>query len=163
MVGRDSHKVEAVVRFHSWLIMERIIFLDIDGVLNSAQSVEQFETFDRFCPIAVQNLERILSETKALIVLSSAWRCDDSKRFPDVLVDNGVISAKTQYLAQTPYIMGQRALEIKTWMEANNFSGKFVILDDTHVPGFSENLCKIDSLVGLSEKDADKAIQILTN
>jgi len=57
----------------------RIIFLDIDGVLNSAQSRHMFarhhENGSRiFCPLAISNLRWIIRKTKAKIVISSSWR-----------------------------------------------------------------------------------------
>ena len=60
----------------------RVIFLDIDGVLNSGQSVRMHHHFvqdrglvDRHCPISVGNLEWILHEIPDLkICISSVWR-----------------------------------------------------------------------------------------
>lgn len=57
----------------------KIIFLDIDGVLNSAQSMTMHARHNIngsrvFCPLAVSNLKRILDDTDARIVISSTWR-----------------------------------------------------------------------------------------
>ena len=60
----------------------RVIFLDIDGVLNSGQSVRMHHHFvedrglvDRHCPISVGNLEWILREVPDVqICICSVWR-----------------------------------------------------------------------------------------
>jgi len=63
--------------------IKKIIFLDIDGVLNN-------HVFDRIAgsstilPVCVGQLNRIIHATGAAVVLSSAWRymCLDGKEFP---------------------------------------------------------------------------------
>ncbi|NJO18711.1 MAG: hypothetical protein HC877_24225 [Thioploca sp.] len=52
--------------------MKKILFLDVDGVLNDAKSRK--ENNDAMHPIYVRNLERILKETDCYIVVSSSWR-----------------------------------------------------------------------------------------
>ena len=81
-------------------MQDKILFLDIDGVLNSEQSAYFWRKFvekeedtsiytpneqvteenvkirlsEEFCPIAVSNLHRIVAETGCKIVVSSTWR-----------------------------------------------------------------------------------------
>lgn len=60
----------------------KVIFLDCDGVINSLASFMLHETLykkkhgavDRVDPIAIGLIDRLCEETKASIVLSSAWR-----------------------------------------------------------------------------------------
>ena len=56
----------------------KIIFLDFDGVLNPPNDVIRGTSYDftetKFGPKAVINLNKILSETGAYIVVSSTWR-----------------------------------------------------------------------------------------
>jgi len=47
----------------------KVIFLDIDGVINLAT-----ENFDRFNNLSMANLEQIIKETDAYIIISSSWR-----------------------------------------------------------------------------------------
>lgn len=63
--------------------MRKLLFLDIDGVLNTQQyAVHRLEAnlpiYDNygalFDPEAVKQLERIVEATNCLIVISSAWR-----------------------------------------------------------------------------------------
>lgn len=63
--------------------MSKIIFLDIDGVLNTErqhdrcvnEGITPVDGFGyAFDPIAVANLKRIVEETGADIVISSSWK-----------------------------------------------------------------------------------------
>lgn len=62
--------------------MMKIIFLDIDGVLNTKywyKHMDKSTVKDKygyaFDPNAVSNLKRIIDETGANIVISSSWKC----------------------------------------------------------------------------------------
>ena len=62
--------------------MRKILFLDLDGVLNTARwhrqadrHAMQDEYGYKFDPSAVTNLKKILDETGADIVISSSWKC----------------------------------------------------------------------------------------
>ena len=58
--------------------MRKIIFLDIDGVLNPKwwDSDKQSDNYGRlFDAKAVANLAKIIEETGAEIVISSMWKC----------------------------------------------------------------------------------------
>lgn len=56
----------------------KVIFLDIDGVLNT-KYWENMKVRDQyghtFDPNSVANLARIIEETGAEIVISSSWKC----------------------------------------------------------------------------------------
>lgn len=61
--------------------MRKIIFLDIDGVLNTkywynqmSRSTPKDKYGYAFDPNAVANLKRIIDETGADIVISSSWK-----------------------------------------------------------------------------------------
>jgi hypothetical protein len=57
--------------------MEKYIFLDIDGVLNTRKSIELPMLDDknhRFDPACVEALNNIIEETDAKIVITSSWR-----------------------------------------------------------------------------------------
>lgn len=101
---------------------DKILFLDIDGVLNSYQSstfhhhISEFnddafvpgsETVKRFlakqlCPIAVANLFEIVKVTKCKIVVSSTWRLGSDLKemkswFEDVPLIQEAIIGKTPH------------------------------------------------------------------
>ncbi len=60
----------------------KVIFLDIDGVLNSYQSTIMYmdsnltepEKVLALCPICISNLNYTIKKTKAKIVIHSSWR-----------------------------------------------------------------------------------------
>ena len=73
----------------------KVIFLDIDGVLNSEQTIVQemknTGKFSRFSKSLVDEFNRIIFETDAKIVLSSSWRIGMSiSNIKDFLIKNNV-------------------------------------------------------------------------
>ncbi|QCD61113.1 HAD domain-containing protein [Tenacibaculum maritimum] len=123
-----------------------ILFLDIDGVLNSRQwhssesckvlgtSVKRF-----FDPVCVEYLNRIVNETETKVVISSSWRILRSlQNLQDLFKSigfTGKIFGKTEDLSifepDTPNLRG---VEIKNWTKDNqkHFKTpiKYIILDD---------------------------------
>ena len=135
-----------------------IIFLDVDGVLNSVQ--------DRFSWTIESDkhlilLSCIVRRTNAKIVVSSSWRnCGllDTlkKRLNDFLMS---IYDKTKDI-------GERGLEIKEWLDSHNGVESFVILDDEDFDiksYFPNNFVKTNEKVGLQKEDVEKCIAILLN
>lgn len=123
--------------------MDKFIFLDIDGVLNTAnyQSWRQFwgkEILDNdghlFAPSAVRNLRRLVKYTGAKIVLSSSWRLDGLETMRKMWADRqmpGEIYDVTPYLNAREHPKATRGVEIKTWIEMNGHKGcSYVIIDD---------------------------------
>ncbi|MBQ1668773.1 MAG: hypothetical protein II063_12445 [Prevotella sp.] len=77
--------------------MKKIIFLDIDGVLNTQLWYTQMDrntTIDKygyaFDPNAVANLKRIVEETGADIVISSSWKCMGLTQMEDMWNDRNL-------------------------------------------------------------------------
>lgn len=123
--------------------MDKFIFLDIDGVLNTAnyQSWRQFwgrEICDDdghlFAPSAVRNLERLIRHTGAKIVLSSSWRLDGLEAMKRMWKNRqmpGEIYDITPYVNVRDYPKYTRGIEVKTWLEKNSYLGSsYVIIDD---------------------------------
>lgn len=115
----------------------KIVFLDIDGVLNSTQ-------FDRIRTNKQGNidetrlplLKQLVDETQAQIVLSSSWRkhwnkyenlCDIIGREINELFDKYGLCIYDK----TPVSPNNdRSEEIRMWLKEHNSSEQFVILDD---------------------------------
>ncbi|MDO4556435.1 MAG: HAD domain-containing protein [Lachnospiraceae bacterium] len=142
---------------------EKVIFLDVDGVLNYDCSTEDL---DDFC---LAELKKIVLETKAKLVLTSSWKFyflrDD---------DNATKRYMTERLAEYNLALydiapdlgsGRRADEIKLWLKEHPSFGSYVILDDCFFPGFKEmkrHLCLTDwNRNGLTAEHSKKAIRIL--
>ena len=147
----------------------KIIFLDIDGVLNYIEAWDRPENEGKgskvWDPDCVNELNRIIKETDAKIVLSSTWRL-----YPDHenLVYNEM-GIKGEFIGKTPDLPSSyyRGHEIQRWLDNNENMNveKFVILDDD-----SDMDHLIDFLIqtsfaekGLTKKLANKAIKMLNS
>ena len=107
---------------------QKIIFLDIDGVLNSMELFDKLEERDMepFMGIDVDedNLEQlryIVEKTGAQIVLSSSWRHAWHEKGPMIRVGRALDQAMASYglkiISKTKHLhKGNRSLEVKGWM-----------------------------------------------
>jgi hypothetical protein len=124
----------------------KVLFLDIDGVLNSTQGVEWHRLqrkikgciwidHEFFCPIAVNNLKLIMRKLPHLkIVISSSWReCHVFDELKKLLHDYCDIEP-SRIIGKTPRLYDeQRGTEIQKWLDDNGAEHgvtHFVILDD---------------------------------
>lgn len=157
----------------------KVIFLDIDGVLNSEQYHYKCEFTDRYDLYrkqidleAVHLLREIVDKTGAEIVLSSCWRIGKTSRqaVETILKENGMslFDSTGVYVNDSPRMV--RGNEILQWMIDNErhigyyFDFKsYVILDDDSdmLLQQKDNFIHIDRRVGLTEKDVERAIEIL--
>ncbi len=148
----------------------KVIFLDIDGVLNSWLYQRQRGADDGIIDkTRLPLLKEIVDETGAKIVLSSTWKrhwerevykCDFIGR---ELTENFLL-ADIEIYDKTPN-MGARADEIRAWLNEHEAIESFVILDDI-VFGWGElegNLVRTNERIGRGLEDVHKrkAIEIL--
>lgn len=106
-----------------------VLFLDIDGVLNTEQSLIDSKDNNVILPELVENLNLILEACRPKIVISSSWRFFN--KFPDTLIEHNVFDAKELYLDHTTFeSKDTRGLEIKQWISDNKHEGIFAIIDD---------------------------------
>lgn len=123
--------------------MDKFIFLDIDGVLNTANYQTWRQLWGKdisdlhghlFAPSPVRNLRRLIKWTNAKIVLSSSWRMDGLETMRQMWNERnmpGEIYDITPYVNAREYPIGTRGIEIRKWLEeygGENY--KFVIIDD---------------------------------
>src|SRR5574343_468345 len=113
----------------------KILFLDIDGVLNCRstplrKTFSGFEDFERVDLGCVSLLNQIIAETNAKIVVSSAWRINHSTAELQAFLNHnglvGEIVGKTEIIN---YEDARRGDEIQLWLNYNE-AESFVILDD---------------------------------
>ncbi len=151
----------------------KIIFLDIDGVLNSS-------VYDRTRSCDEGNIDKtrlvlikeLVDKTEAKIVLTSSWRKHWSKD-PSARDEIGndlardFESAGLDIYDKTPekgYL--ERACEISMWLDENDGVDSFVIIDD-NVYGWGEledNFVATNYRIGrgLEKEHVEKALSILT-
>lgn len=128
----------------------KIIFLDIDGVLNSMAYFSQlraegrkYEKYNEIYDVYLKRLAQIYNKTKASIILSSSWRILDddslSKKNQEATsemynyLEKTLAKYKMYIEGKTPYVHMERPLEILTWLKDNgmdNSKTRFVSLDD---------------------------------
>lgn len=154
-----------------------IIFLDIDGVLNSYAYYK--ETGNDLNLKSVDILSQIYYKFNCKIVLSSTWRElkdiseESAQKMWKHLVDT-LSKYNMEIYDITPIIKNNRPLEIATWLQ-NNSCSNFLILDDDfplleykkyglekHVVKTIYFTYKIEN-GGLQEKHKDKAFKILSS
>lgn len=164
--------------------MNKIIFLDIDGVLSTKEAeigtnnivpilnefteTEDVTLFDResyFSQDAINNLNSIIDHTRANIVISSAWRKYDSIGLLRKLFNH--LGIKGQIVGITPTIGGEiedvRGMEIEWFIRENGITD-YVILDDKEFPlDDPMKFIKTDPTWGLTDIDSKDAIKILNN
>jgi hypothetical protein len=118
----------------------KIIFLDIDGVLVTRNSIKyQYLNFPeeddiRFSKKAVKNLNKLIRLTKAKIVISSTWRLlhslEDLKTIFKKQGLVGTIISTTSIDKATVEEDIPRGQKITDWLEQNSEIEQYVIIDD---------------------------------
>lgn len=149
-----------------------ILFLDIDGVLNSPMSKQtQFinswkELLD---PLNIIWLNKIVEQTNCDIVISSAWRKFMDNDELKVLLINKGFEFSDKIIGQTPInvemyglIEIERPKEIFDWLRDNSDKEQtFAVVDDEPLGERIHNFVQTDDLYGLREDDADRLIEML--
>lgn len=148
---------------------KQLLFLDMDGVLNSHQSAHYFYWktrgrkaymmgWNELDPIACSNLDLILEKLPdCKVVISSTWRTlfplsdwdDKMKDLCPHLI--GRVIGKTPDL-NTTFEYVPRGKEIKTFLESNEWTDvPFVVLDDDcEMEDVKDRFIRIDGKVGLT-------------
>ena len=144
-----------------------IIFLDIDGVLNSHRKLK--EVYERthkphsgynypFDEICLSNLKVLVELTNSKLVITSSWR-KDKKGI------NKIIEALKEYeldqhiIGYTPILNKPRGIEIQEYLNQLDYNPNFIILDDdTDMENLIDYLIKTNIKVGLTEENVEEAI-----
>lgn len=138
--------------------MNKIIFLDIDGVLNDAPTIlgtgNDLPTMEH-----LECLKQIVDATGAEIVLSSYWRL--YKRYTKDV--NIALKKVNLHLIDVTEELKERDEEIREWLGRHPEVEQYLILDDEDV--FTEELKEHHILTsfyeGLLTEHVEKAINIL--
>ena len=153
--------------------MKKLIFLDIDGVMNSTSFYEKTENFvwGMFCPDAVRNLNQIVKETGAEIVISSAWRLHMMLDELQLIFNKNKVIPRIAYgtpRLQYKYYENKtkvpRGCEIKLMMEIYEVAEDYVIIDDDAsgiLLAQKDHFFQTDPDLGLTDDVRDKVIKYL--
>lgn len=149
----------------------KVIFLDIDGVLNSDEYIDSIKgkemTAENEIDMEkVRLLEQAINQTGARAVLTASGRYAQVGRYL-----RKVLSQMAIFTDATPYMNNIRGLEIKEWLRQNNDVEDFAILDDEIFESYDEEL--LSKLIkisngngrnlgeGLLQKDVDEIVNRL--
>ena len=137
----------------------KVLFLDMDGVLNSKQ--DEYDV-DLRTSKHLELLQKIILTTDAKIVLSSSWR-KDIPLLQEVLIPK-LKEYNLKLLDRTPYMYNlPRGDEIREWIRTTKYGiSQFAILDDNDdMMDLSTNLIQTNTNIGLQEEDSIKCINLL--
>lgn len=169
----------------------KIIFLDIDGVLNVEHYIVTICDFckkrgldfneeirDRFgmifCPLVVKKLAWIIAASDAKIVISSTWRMSgiipmkemwEARELPGEIFDVTPITRERD--DRDFYERKERGHEIQWWLNDAKKRGldieSYVIFDDDNdmLDEQQQFFIQTDPQYGITNKEADRAIEIL--
>ena len=149
-----------------------IIFLDVDGVLNSINKLIEVykETqkphsgysypFDERC---LRNLQTLVEKTNSKLVVTSTWR-KHRKGKETLLNELRKYGLDKEVIGYTPVLLdGKRGKEIKEYLSTLEHRPKFVILDDdVDMEELMPFLIKINMQTGLTYEDVQNAIKKLS-
>lgn len=156
----------------------RVVFLDMDGVLNSSDYLyvrnrrTKREWKEMIDPAMVALLNRVLEITGAKVVLSSSWRYrfntpEKLEKLRSILRSRGFAG---ELIDRTPLGMemppgsgaGVRGIEVAFWLNRHPEVSEYVILDDSDdFPGLGDRLVRTSWAEGLTAKHAKHAVAIL--
>lgn len=154
----------------------KIIFLDIDGVLNCGKWIRELDggfdnPINQMEPAAVARLNRITDVTGAKIVVSSTWRLAFYMKCADPLLSlQGCMKTygmTGEVIGMTPNkpncVRNRRGKEIEVWVNENlSIIEKFVIIDDDSDMGKMKKYhVKTIFEDGLTDSITDHIISIL--
>ena len=158
----------------------KIIFLDVDGVLNCRGTKAKCEGFTGIDKKKVALLKQIIDQTDAKVVLSSTWRLGYVKSYDGYremqhsrkYLERKFKECNVPIYSVTPDLgrMGYlRAEEIKTWiMKQSEEVTNIVIMDDEDFMWDKHGLTRYwvessydDTDGGIHQEHVDKAIHIL--
>ena len=133
----------------------KVIFLDVDGVLNSD------EYFDKIKGLEINGIEnnidiekikllkKAVVATGAKVVLSSSWRYTrNGKELKELLLKYGIQTDST------PFLENERENEIKQWLANHPDTEDYVILDDEIFASYDDVL--MEKLIKISNGNGKK-------
>ncbi|QNF34442.1 hypothetical protein HUW51_17555 [Adhaeribacter swui] len=149
----------------------KVIFLDIDGVLNPAYHMHALHFHQKyggvaedaygylFCPHTLEHLAYIVEHTHAKLVISSTWRKKGLTFMQDLWHHRGLPG---EVVDITPVIDNIRGEEIAAWLQPNEVEN-FIIIDDENylLPNQVPYLVQTDMNYGLKLSDAQQCIALL--
>jgi len=149
----------------------RVLFLDIDGVINSARTAVAFGGYPfkpddpRFDQVALALIRKLCQAGEVSICLSSSWRLGED-------VHKLANAFDLPIFAKTPSLAAKRGHEIQHWLDAHSEVQEWAIVDDdgdmlesqlprfVHTSGFDglmwKDFCKLCDIFGCDYYDCKR-------
>jgi HAD domain in Swiss Army Knife RNA repair proteins len=152
----------------------KVIFLDIDGVINTGKVREKLQFLDSYMGTffdpndiifdseAVSYLKNIVDESKAKIVISSSRKLQGMDYLKNLWIENNLPGEIIDLTKDLKHL--KRSDEISEWLSRNGVES-YVIFDDVFDMDIehSLNFIKCKSYYGITKEQSEKAIKILKN
>jgi len=148
-----------------------IIFIDIDGVFSCTETVAEYyertgktDGWQVFRKGAIKSLTYILDNTNAMIVVHSTWAYTKSLGYiQDKFMEYGLSREHYErFIDVAVSDRSHRGNRIQNWLNEHERIERIVILDDSlDVEPYGDFLVFVNGDVGLTQKDAERAVQIL--
>lgn len=147
----------------------KVIFLDVDGVLNHEDSLEHNIQLD---PAKVLMIHQLAKETKAKVVLSSTWRIGD-KRFEALKLALWWLGFNAHNYRDIDRTIfegygntdrhGTRGYEIQKYLDTHGEITHYVIIDDDAdmLDSQQDHFVQTNAVNGLTRFDFFRARRIL--
>ena len=156
----------------------KVIFLDIDGVLNSEKFLKNNpnQAIDKN---SVSILKNIVDKTGAVIIMSSGWRLwfDDnmmpedgySQCLYDILSEFDIKlfgrtpDFSTEEIRTRKTFSHVKAKEITAWLNEHEIVDKYVVIDDLDLKNeeINSHLIRTNVQVGITEYDEIRVIDMI--
>lgn len=149
---------------------KKVLFLDIDGVLNHHRSFSKGVHIDNECVILLDKVLKAVPELD--IVVSSVWRHHGVEKIQFLLKSTGARHAvrrvgncefQNRVVDVTGRLNDIRGKEIQQWLDHHPEVERFVILDDDSDMLESQMpwLVQTDTDTGLMEHHIEKILELL--
>jgi hypothetical protein len=148
----------------------KVVFLDIDGVLNSRAWVKDLgrdRGLGHLEPAACARVQRLCDDTGAKLVISSTWRLIHKRA-----VIGDMFRAReltTTILGMTAALHTKRGHEIQAWLDASSaiadlgtIDGMVIIDDDFDMAHLEPWHVKTDVERGFTDEDLRQAVDVLS-
>lgn len=155
--------------------MQPIIFLDFDGVVETIYweqnengvwnfNIHKHGREELNNKQAIGWLNELYRCVPYDIVVSSTWRIGMSVEELQNLITRSGFDPNIKVIGSTPVLHRQRGEEIQAWINENNFTGKFIIIDDdSDMCHLLPLLVRTDCQLGFTIYDFQKSLKLLQN
>jgi hypothetical protein len=137
---------------------DRIVFLDIDGVLAPIKRWDRYGDLD---PACITVLNEIVAASAADVVVSSTWRYGKTIAELQDILDAEGFTGRVVDMTPTHLPHNDRTDEILTWLADHEVAG-YVVIDDHVVGGpLRAHLVLTEPWRGLQPPDVARALAAL--